>query len=219
MAFPDAIYDNNITMGNFVDGEFVTDQGLSYHILALNCNGAIDSIKRAMVSCNIISKVDESRYNVIINDFEEIFTKTPVDSTSVTDEEILKEDPLNLGEIWYSGGYLNILVSIPVKEGSGQAHLVNLVRNDKDAAEGVYEFTFKHNAYGEVYTPQDTLFAQSNRYVSFPLSHLFKEDEKKVLVKLSWTSNVEKEGKLTAETQKNKTLLDIERVGFEHKHQ
>ena len=211
------IYDNNITMGNFVNGEFITDQGLSYHIAGQVCDGDLQSIERAMISCDILSKTDESRYNIILTGLEEIFTKAPVDSTSITDTDMLVENPLNLGEVWYSGGYLNMLVSVPIKEDSKQKHLVNLVRNDENPQEGVYEFTFKHNAHGEVITAQDTAFVQANRYVSFPVSPLFKQDEKKVQIILKWTSNIEKDGIWTSATQKNKISLDIERTGYEHK--
>lgn len=218
MTYQDTIYDNNITMGNFVEGAFITDQGLTYTITNQSLIDKADSVKRAMISCDIVSKIDESSYNVYLTDFEEIFTKVPVDSTAISDEAILLEDPLNFGEIWYSGGYLNMLVSIPVKQDSRQEHTINLVRDDENAEPAVYEFSFKHNANGEVITAADTDFAQANRYVSFPISHLFKENEQKVKIVLNWTSNLEKDGVWTHETKKNQIALDVERIGYEHKH-
>ena len=219
-AFPDqdTIYDNNITMGNFADGIFITDQGLRFNILSNDSGAEIDTVKRAMISCDIVSQVKEDTYNVVMRDFERIFTKLPVDSTAVTDDDIMVENPLHLGEIWYSGGYLNMLISIPVKENSSQVHLINLVRNDEKATSGVYEFTFKHNAFGETISENDIDFSQANTYVSFPLAQLFKEDEKTVQIIINWTSNVETDGVLGCATQRNKTTLDIERTGYEHKH-
>lgn len=218
MVISDTIYDNNITMGNMVDGVFVTDQGLTYNIVGQLCAGNLNTVKRAMISCDIVSRIDENRYDINLTDFEEIFTKVPVDSTAVSDDSIFLEDPLNFGEIWYSGGYLNMLISIPIKAGSKHEHTINLVRNDAVAEDAIYEFSFKHNADGEVITAADTDFAQANRYVSFPISHLFKEDEQKVKIVLNWTSNLEKDGVWTHETKKNQISLDVERVGYEHKH-
>ena len=208
---------SNVTMGNFAEGEFIRDQGLSFNIVERTCSGVIDTLERAMISCDILSKSDEGRYIVRLTGFNEVFTKDPVDSTSVTDQNIFVEDPIHIGEAWYAGGYLNMLVYVPVKEDSKQAHMINLVRDDKETAEGIYRFTFKHNAHGEVITAEDTDFIMAGRYVSFPLAPLFKEDEKKVQIILKWTSNEEKEGIWSADTKKNTISLDVERTGYEHK--
>ena len=214
----DTIYDNNVTMGNFIEGEFITDQGLTYNVLNYSSFDNIDTVKRAMISCDIVSKVKESIFNVYLTDFEDIFTKSPLDSTAVIDQTLFQEDPITLGEIWYSGGYLNMLVSIPVKTGSTSKHIINLIRNDANPENGTYEFSFKHNANGEVITAGDTDFIQANRYVSFPISQLFNENEQKVKIILKWTSNQENDGKWTHQTMRNKISLDVERIGYEHKH-
>ena len=109
-----------------------------------------------------------------------------------------------------------MLIYIPVKEGSKQTHLINLVRNDENAESGVYEFTFKHNAFGEVITSQDSDFITSSTYVSFPIAQLCKKDETQIEVILNWTSNVEKEGILSSETKRNTISLAVERIGYEH---
>ena len=210
---------NNVTMGDFVDGTFISDQGLTYEIADTLCSVDTDTIKRAIIACDILRYTEESRYIVRLTDINPVFTKVPVDSTSVSDNEIFVEDALNIDEIWYSAGYLNLHIYIPIKEGSKQAHLVNLVRNDGNAVDGVYEFTFKHNAYGEIITEEDTDLVPSSTYVSFPISQLFKDEEQNLQVIFRWTSYEELDGKLSAKTRKNITTLDIVRGGYEHKHQ
>ena len=214
----DSIYDSNVTMGNIVEGKFISDQGLSYNIIDQTCEDKLDGIKRAMISCDIINKIDEKNYDIILNDVEEIFTKSPIDSTAVTNEDNLIENPINIGEVWYSGGYLNMLISFPVKKDSSQAHLINLVRNDEKSSTGNHEFTFRHNAFGEIITTEDIDFVLAGRYVSFPLTHFFKQDETNIQIILNWTSNTTEDGVWSAATKKNKICIPVSRTGYEHKH-
>ena len=209
---------SNVTMGNFVDGEFISDQGLSFNIVEKTCSDVTDTLTRAMISCDVLSRSEDGGYNIRLTGVVEIFTKNPVDSTSVaSDTEIMTENPLSIEEIWYAGGYLNMLIYIPVKENSKQAHLINLVRNDGNTQDGTYRFTFKHNAFGELITASDSDFLLASAYVSFPIAQLFQEDEKKVQIVLNWTSNEEKEGVWSDEMKKNTITLEVERIGYEHK--
>ena len=209
---------SNVTMGNFVDGEFISDQGLSFNIVEKTCSDVTDTLTRAMISCDVLSRSEDGGYNIRLTGVDEIFTKNPVDSTSVaSDTEIMTENPLSIEEIWYAGGYLNMLIYIPVKENSKQAHLINLVRNDVNTQDGTYRFTFKHNAFGELITASDSDFLLASAYVSFPIAQLFQKDEKKVQIVLNWTSNEEKEGVWSDEMKKNTITLEVERIGYEHK--
>lgn len=211
----DTIYYNNVTMGNFLNGKFISDQGLTYDIIEQTCQGTADTLTRAMISCDILSKTEENRYDIRLNAFEGIFTKSTVDSTAVSDSSIFVENPLNIGEIWYSGGYLNLFIYIPMKAGSRQAHLINLVRKDDVASAEGYEFTLKHNAFGEVITADDTNFVLGSTYVSFPIANVLQVDKTNITIR--WTSNVETDGKWSAETKRNSLTLEWERGGYEHK--
>ena len=211
---------SNTTMGNFTDGTFISDQGLIFDIEDNACPVAPDTVQRAIISCDILKfNSEEGRYTVRLTDYCPVFTKEPVDSTSVTEEDILAEDGLHINEIWYAAGYLNLHAYIPVKENSSQAHLINLVRNDKNETEGVYEFSLKHNAYGEIISADSTGIVLASCYISFPVSYLFKEDEQKVQIIFKWTSYEEQDGMLAPATKKNTTTIDIERGGYEHKYQ
>ena len=95
---------NNVTLGNFVDGGFISDQGLRYNITKLSCNQFADTLKRAMISCDILGRNEDGGYDINLTGINAIFTKEPVDSTMVSDAEMLAENPMNIGEVWYSGG-------------------------------------------------------------------------------------------------------------------
>lgn len=205
----------NTTMGNFSDGKFISDQGNTFNIKELACQNVSDTIARAIIVCDVLSKTGEKEYDIRLHDVSGVFTKTPVDSTSVTDSTIFVENPLSIGEMWCSGGYINMFIYIPMKSGSTQAHLINLVRNDASAEEGVYEFVLKHNAYGEIMTGEDTDFVLGGTYVSFPVAGMFKED--KATIRIRWTAHKEVEGAWSVETERNVLEYSWKKGGFEHK--
>ena len=206
---------NNVTMGNFVDGKFISDQGITYDIVEQTCSGMADTLDRAIISCDVLSKTGDDRYDIRLTGFDEIFTKQPVDSTTVKEADILVENPLSVGEIWYAGGYINMFIYIPIKEGSTRTHLINLVRDDMNSTSENYIFTLKHNAFGEIITAEDTDFILGGTYVSFPIANVIKGD--KTQLTLCWTSNEENEDKWSAKTRKNTITLEWERGGYEHK--
>lgn len=182
----DTLYYSNVTMGNIVDGVFISDQGNIFSIKEQTCTGILDTVKRAMILCDVLSKTGEDTYDIRLNGFSSVFTKAIVDSSAVTDPEILVEDPLMMYEMWYAGGYINMYIALHFKEGSGQPHLINLVRNDEKAAPGTYEFTLKHNAFGEVADPDETEMAFGGTYISFPAADMIKEDEAEIIIR--WNS-------------------------------
>lgn len=46
---------NNATMGNIVNGTFISDQGNTFTIVDQTCPGKLDTMKRAFVICDILS--------------------------------------------------------------------------------------------------------------------------------------------------------------------
>lgn len=211
----DTIHYSNVTMGNFVNGQFISDQGITYDIVEQTCSVDTDTLGRSMVSCDILTKTGDNRYNIRLNEFSSIFTKDPIESTAVTDSTIFVENPLSVSEIWYAGGYLNLYIYIPIKEGSTQTHLINLMKNDDRSVADNYVFSLKHNAYGEILTEEDTDFVLGGTYVSFPIANIIQGDHAKLT--LEWTSHEENEGMWSVETKRNTISMDWERVGFEHK--
>ena len=210
----DTLRYSNVTMGNITGGVFISDQGNRFDIKEQTCPGILDTMKRVIVTCDVLTQTGESTYDIRLNGFASVFTKAPVDSTSVTDADIFVEDPLMVHEMWCSGGYINMYIFLPVKVGSRTAHLINLVRNDKDAAPGTYEFTLKHNAFGEVPTADGSGYTIGGTYVSFPVAGLFAEDKADIVI--HWNSGKEDKEDSDAEDKRNSLIYKWEKGGFEH---
>ena len=179
---------NNFTMGNIVDGKFVSDQGHTFNVVEQTCSGRLDTLKRAIVLCDVLYQEEGGDYAVRLTNFQRVLAKSPVKSSETTDESILTQDPIILSDLWVSGGYINMRLTLPVKIDSNQPHIINLLFDDTDKTEGTYKFTLLHNAGGEVLkndaSNNDMYLA--NAYVSFPITSIIPDEAAKIW--LSWTS-------------------------------
>ena len=203
-------------MGN-IDGEsIISDQGNIFDIKEAPFEINFNEYKygRVMLACDILTQTAENRYDIRLLAMSSVLTKDIVNSSSITDpeSELAVEDPIIVKEMWYSGGYINMLVEFAYKSGSTTAHLINLVYED----DSKYTFSLRHNAYGEVPNPSSTFSVQSG-YVSFPLTKIIKEDEAEIRIK--WTSHklLESGAFSLYETEKAKTDFTWKRTGYEHK--
>ena len=179
---------NNFTMGNIVDGKFVSDQGNTFNVVEQTCSGRLDTLERAIVLCDVLYQEEGGDYAVRLNKFQKVLAKSPVKSSETTDESILTNDPLILSDLWISGGYINMSLSLPVKIEGNQPHIINLMLDDTDQTEGLYKFTLLHNANGEVLkndsSNNDMYLA--NAYVSFPITSIITEEN--ATIRLTWKS-------------------------------
>ena len=154
-AKDDTIRYNNITLGNFVGDNFVSDQGNEFSIVENMTGEKFDGIKRAIMQCDVLRKVQgtENGYEVRVHYVGEVLTKSPVETAvAAADPEKIVEDPIKIEDAWISGGYLNMYVmfevqAYPQKEDS--KHMVNLVFDENGTGSGKYTMTLRHNAYGE----------------------------------------------------------------------
>ena len=209
----DTLTYSNVTMGNIVDGVFISDQGNRFNVREQTCEGLLDTMKRALITCDVLSKTGEGTYDVRLTSVSQVFTKAPVDSTAVTDPTVFVEDPLMIYEMWYAGGYINMYIILPIKKGSSTAHMINLVRDDMNAEPGVHEFTLKHNAFGEVASSGDGNYVLGGTYASFPAAGMFSEDEADIVI--HWNSGKEGESQ-DAEGKRNTLVYKWKKGGFEH---
>ena len=221
----DTICYNNFTMGN-IDGEtIISDQGNTFDI-AESYYGKIDfswfEYGRVILNCDVLRKTAEQRYDIRLTSIASVLTKSAVKASTITDSasEVNVEDPLIIREIWYSGGYLNMLIEFAIKHGSQTKHLINLVHEDvqtaEDAAsENKYAFTLRHNAFEEV-PAEDQLYETSLGYVSFPIASLITEDKASITIK--WNSHKFDNGRYNYyESETVSEQFNWERAGFEHK--
>ena len=182
----DTLYYNNLTMGNIVDGKFLSDQGNIFNIVEQQCSGNIAKEKRAIVICDVLNETEGAtkEYDVRLRQFASVLEKNAILAAEATEEELV-EDPIQIVELWFSGGYINMQLMSHIKRENSQKHLINLVYSKNE--DGKYIITLHHNAYGEVYSPEtaDQLILSTGGYVSFPLSFI-EEDEATFIFNWKW---------------------------------
>ncbi len=220
----DTICYNNITMANIVDGSLVSDQGNTFDIMDAQDILTPENFKydRAILVCDVLKKTAEKRYDIRLKDIESVLAKEPVPAEAIKPEdEINVDDPIHIRDIWYGGGYINMLLEFAAKTNSDTKHLINLIFSEvAEPAEGSqvknHTFTLRHNAFGEVATEENSeQYTISGGYVSFPVAHLIDGDEADIT--LNWNSYKLEGGWLSifGSEAKSKTF-NWKRIGYEH---
>ena len=191
---------NNGTMGNIVDGKFISDQGNVFNIVDQTCDGDLTEMTRAFVVCDVLNKTvggADNEYDVRLNGIAYVLDKDIVYCDNTT-EEMLVQDPVHVEYAWVSGGYINLYIMFPIKVGSDTKHLINLVHEGfmidpetKEEISGTYRFSLRHNAFEDkIAPPQTTGYVLSGGYVSFPLSNYILADEADFTIEWIWHSEL-----------------------------
>lgn len=182
---------NNMTMGNVINGTFVSDQGNYFNVVDQTCPGKLDTMKRAIIICDVLNSVNgsETEYDIRLNFMAPVLTKDAIAMSGITDENLLINDPIILENFWISGGYVNLYIMIPIKAAHSAPHVLTFIQDDSVKEEGKYTFIIRHNANGE--TLKDNSNANhemtlGGAYASFPVSSLIKEKDAQVTIK--WES-------------------------------
>lgn len=210
------LYYNNLTMGNIVDGKFVSDNGNTFNIVEQNCPGILDTMKRAMTLCDVLCASDgkENEYDVRLNLINPVLAKDAVALADATGDDINVQNPVQIETVWYSGGYLNMLLRFPVKVDSKTKHLINLVYSKGE--DGKYVLNLRHNAFGEVFNENDSsTMTLAGAYVSFPISDIISEDEANLVLNWKWYDSVGTGWLFTTEKEYTQEFA-WKRSGFEH---
>ena len=211
----DTLQYNNVTMGNVVAGTFISDQGNIFNVVEQNCTGKIDTMKRAIKVCDVLRKSEgtDGAYDIRLNMLNSVLTKSPLTMSEITDEDALVTDPVHIQEIWYSGGYLNMYVAIPIRNGSKNPHLINLVLDDSATSGNSYVFELRHNGFGEIWSELNSDFVLAGAYVSFSLGKAISGDSAHVTLNWRWHKPVGNGWSL--EVVDNKIEFDWKRESFE----
>jgi hypothetical protein len=168
--------------------------------------------------CDVLNEtagaVDE--YDVHLINYSKVLDKDAVALEDAAGGDISVQDPIVIEQLWYSGGYLNMLIRFHIVSDSKTKHLINLVHS-KDA-EGKYILNLRHNAYGETFAkqPAGTMIFNGGGYVSFPIVDFVKEEQAKIVLK--WNSYVTSEGGYGYDFTKEKEYsytYDWKRSGYE----
>lgn len=212
----DTLQYNNMTMGNISDGTFVSDLGNIFNVVEKNCTGDLTSMKRAILLCDILKKVDgtENEYDIRLNRMAEVLVKNPITmSDAEADAETRVADPIYIDQVWISGGYINMFLIYEFRNGSTQKHLVNLVLDESDSNSGKYSFTLRHNSYGESMIHDAAGTTLSGAYVSFPITGIIKGNTADISIECEWYKSAG-QGWIS-ETQTYSYNLTYTKGGFE----
>lgn len=183
----DTLQYNNFTMGNVIDGTFISDQGNIFNVVEKNCSGDLEQMDRALVLCDVLKKVEgtENQYDVRLNLLNKVLDKAHVTKAAAdADEEMSVQDPIYIDAKWISGGYINFLLLFETQTGSTQKHLINLVLDEEASSAGKYVFNLRHNSFGESLNIDNNELGGG--YVSFPIAELIKEDSAEITVNWKW---------------------------------
>ena len=209
----DTLMYNNVTLGNYVDGSYVSDQGNIFNIVEQECAGKIDTMYRALTVCDVLNKTEggrENEYDVRMTFMMKVLVKDIVPLGNEVEDGVLVEHPINIERLWTSGGYLNMAISFAFKDVNVK-HTINLVQQRTEEA-GTYSFRLTHNAFEDAVQENSTgIYEIGSAYVSFPINSFMKEDEAKL--DISWKGfNV---NNLTQAID-NKLEGTYKKDGFEH---
>jgi hypothetical protein len=182
----DTIRYNNATMGNIVNGNFISDQGNLFNVVEKTCEGKLDTMKRAFIVCDVLNNTEgkENEFDVRLNYLATVLTKNAVYSSSITEGNEPANDPILLQSYWVSGGYLNIYLAVPVVSDSNIKHTVNFIYDDTAQADGTYTFHIRHDRNGEVFNEtNENKILIAYAYASVPMTSIIKEDNARITLK------------------------------------
>lgn len=208
---------NNATMGNVVDGQFVSDQGNRFNVVEQFCSGKLDTMKRAFIICDVLNTAEGSNeYDIRLNYMVPVLTKTATPSSQISDISLLKNDPILLTDLWVSGGYVNLYVTIPVARTANKMHEIKFVLDQTAQGDSTYTFQIFHDAAGEVLkeNADNSNLTLASAYASFPVSSIIKEDKAEICIK--WQSYIlVGENIISAKSDKFKVTRTYTKGSFE----
>lgn len=181
----DTLYYNNMTMGNIVEGRFISDQGNIFNVVEQTCAGMVDTMSRAIMVCDVLNVTsgEDKEYDVRVKQLAKVLTKHPLTTAEATGDAE-QCDPIHLSELWYSGGYINMYIQVPLNKNNKTKHLINLVYDM--AEDGSYIFELRHNAFGDTASNIGSSLIFGGNYVSFPIVDILGKNSAKIIVRWKW---------------------------------
>lgn len=141
-------------------------------------NGA----KRVFAVFDVTKAVSDSVYEAILNNFSIPLFKAPMVVSGPDKADTLGTADINVSDIWYSGGCLNMINSIKVLASGEDKHTVNLVTYSKQLSRDTVNFEMRHLPDPPA-TAGDAI-SNYNFYSTFPLKDVLAEGEH--IIKVSW---------------------------------
>ncbi len=193
---------NNITMGNVdaATGMFHSDQGNIFYVAEQNCTGRLDTMKRAIILCDVLSRVEgkDNEYNIRLNQIGNVLEKDVVTIDDRIEIETYINNPILISDVWFSGGYINFHFSFPVDKAKNKSHYINMLYNEGESGNGEYKFIIRHDAQGDALAEDkdNSHLTVAYAYASFPIQErIIKENNAKII--LEWNDYIVINGTIT----------------------
>ena len=196
---------NDVSFVTAVAGRYYTDFGLEYVIVENASEREIPAEGRLIISSDILKKVKTGVYNVRINDFALPLTKDAAPAAVVPTQD----DPTLIENGWFSGGYLNVLLGLYVKNDSDVKHILNLAYTLPTETNDTLYLQLRHNALGDVPTTpaqaETEDFTYARTYACFRMNELLPEGTV-APVKVTWRWFVDED---SSETEESKFIVKL----------
>lgn len=102
-----APYTGSVSMGVAGEGTITTDKGNVLIPDESSVGHDLTDGERVFVNCSILDREDINTYRVRINKYYQLLAKDIV-RASDTDDEELGDEPVQVKDAWFGGGYLNM---------------------------------------------------------------------------------------------------------------
>jgi len=177
--------------GMLDNGKILTDNGVNLTVVENQSPMRMDTTCRVYIICDILNANASNGYDIRLTNAAAVLTKE-IPGSSTLPAEGLKDDPINIWNAWYGGGYLNLGVTFLIHNPAKDSHRINLIR-DESAGSGALKLRLYHDA-GEDAVANLALeeVGTVNSYVSFHLAPLIVAGEQTPLtLEWNWYTDLE----------------------------
>lgn len=193
----DTIYYGDTTMVTYVNGAWVSDQGMTYYIVEQDCEDGYMEYERLLFYCDILGAVNGStdKFNIRLRGWYDVLTKDFLTESGLSDyDNDPGDDPIYISSGWTSGGYINLYCAFAYESSDGGTHLINLIYDDTAESTDTLYFTLTHNGFGASDEPD----AYAGFYFSVPYTSAMPDGVSYIPAKISynWLSGYDSDGHL-----------------------
>lgn len=182
---------NASDIGSLKGAVVTTDAGVVMTITDHVVDLPAEDQNRIVIRFDILRQTGDNRFDIRLNGWTVPLTKEGLRKSAVTDPAEIGDDPIALESGWFSGGYLNMELTLSVKRNSETRHLLNLVFDDTDAADTL-RFRVRHNGFGEVLLPPVTavdaaMYDFGRAMFCVPMNGFLPDGKDEMPVKITWS--------------------------------
>lgn len=169
------------------NGSMLADDGNTYLFNNPTMPEAFLKAKRVVALMDVIDAVDgqEKTFNAMMLEYALPVYKDPAECSTTEEIEALGKDPVNVTNIWYSGGCLNLQNVIMIGPDPEVKHTISLAMSPVTAESDTLHFTLCHDAAADATLGDLDGLTRYSFYSSFPIKDLLPETGSRV-VELKW---------------------------------